>query len=68
MDLKRCGCGEIPERLVIEDAGQGGKYANALGSCCGEWMIEFRVNYEKLHGDEAMRLAVEAWNYARRAP
>jgi len=51
----------------MTDAGQGAKYANAAGNCCGEWMIEFRTNYEPFHSDKCMELAIAAWNNAPRA-
>jgi hypothetical protein len=34
------------------------------GTCCGEWHIEFRLNYCKFPEDidKAMELATAAWN------
>ena len=43
--LKSCPCGKTPALLYIVDVGQGGKYANVSGGCCGAWDIEFRINY-----------------------
>jgi hypothetical protein len=65
--LAACPCGKTPQELSITDAGQGGKWANVSGNCCGEWMIEFRTNYENLDSDKCKALAVEAWNAAPRA-
>lgn len=66
-DLLSCPCGETPKKLIICDAGQGGKWANVTGDCCAEWTIEFRTQYEKLDSNECMELAIEAWNEAPRA-
>lgn len=62
-DLARCMCGEIPESLDIN--GLGVKHSEATCRECGEWTIEFRLNY---HTDpkEAAKLASEAWNEAPR--
>ena len=64
--LNPCPCGRVPTELGIVDAGQGGKYAWAVGNCCGEWHIEFRTNYEPLDSPECMTRAIEAWNAAPR--
>lgn len=66
LTLKPCPCGYAPKRLVISDAGQGGKWANASCEYCGEWTIEFRTQHNKLESDECYRLAVEDWNDAPR--
>ena len=66
-ELKPCPCGETPKELSISDAGQGGKWANVSGDCCGEWTIEFRTTYKALDSAECMRLAIEAWNESPRA-
>ena len=42
------------------DAGQGSKWANVVGSCCGKWMIEFKTQYHALDTDKCMRLAIDA--------
>jgi hypothetical protein len=63
--LKPCPCGETPTELFIQDTGQGGKYADVYGNCCGDWKIEFRQQYTT--GDEATELATDAWNKASRA-
>ncbi len=60
--LKPCPCGKIPSALSIVDAGQGGKWANVMGDCCSEWMIEFRTSYYALDSNDCMKLATEAWN------
>ena len=65
-ELKKCPCGKTPIELWITDAGQGGKWANVEGGCCGEWMIEFRTQYNDLKSGECMKLAIEAWNDAPR--
>ena len=65
--LAACPCGKIPTELDIYDANQGGKWANVVPNCCGEWMIEFRTNYAALDSEECKRLAREAWNEAPRA-
>jgi len=64
--IKPCPCGATPNKLLIVSAGQGGKWANVLGDCCGEWAIEFRTQYKPLDSDECMALAVEAWDKAPR--
>jgi hypothetical protein len=64
--LKPCPCGQTPSKLHISDTGQGGKYADVFGDCCGDWKIEFRQQYTT--GDEAMGLAITAWNIATRRP
>lgn len=63
--LKRCPCGKIPNELFVSST-ESRKWANVNGSCCGEWMIEFRTNYKPLNSDECMALAIEAWNNAPR--
>ena len=66
MDNKLCPCGKRPNKLHITDAGQGSKWANVMGDCCREWMIEFRTSYYALDSDECIKLAIEAWNEAPR--
>lgn len=65
--LAACPCGRPIDELQITDAGQGGKWANVSGNCCGEWMIAFHTNYEKLTSERCMALAIAAWNEAPRA-
>ena len=65
-DLKQCPCGKTPDDLGVVDAGQGSKWAYAVPSCCGEWTIEFRTDYNYLHSGECMELAIKAWNEAPR--
>jgi hypothetical protein len=65
-DIKSCSCGRLPDSLIITDNGQGTKYANVAGNCCGEWMIEFRANYNDLNSEKCMQLAASAWNNAPR--
>jgi len=64
--LAQCPCGKTPTDVQICDAGQGGKWAIVKPNCCGEWMIEFRTNYNQLESEECKKLAVEAWNSAPR--
>jgi hypothetical protein len=65
--LNLCPCGKVPNKLDITDAGQGGKWANVMGDCCGFWEIEFRTEYSPIESDECMKLAIEAWNDAPRS-
>lgn len=65
--LAICPCGKTPDALCITDNGQGMKWANVTGNCCGEWGVEFRTNYTPLDSDECMALAIDAWNDAPRA-
>ncbi len=65
--LAACPCGKTPTDVEIYDACQGGKWANVQPNCCGEWMIEFRTNYEPLDSAECKWLAIQAWNSAPRA-
>ncbi len=65
--LKPCPCGRHVSDVDITDAGQGGKWANVSGNCCGEWTIEFRTQYLDLASPECKALGVEAWNEATRA-
>lgn len=60
--LKKCPCGQVPPGLNIETAG---KYGSVMGSCCGDWMVEFKANY----GQDKEALLVKArtaWNGAPR--
>lgn len=66
VDLKRCPCGQDPKDVSIYNPNQGGKWASVVPDCCGEWMVEFRLNYEDPDSSEAKQLAVEAWNNAPR--
>ncbi len=66
--LKPCPCGETPSKLHITGNGQGYKWADATGDCCGEWSIEFRTQYLAHGSPECMELAIEAWNGAPRKP
>lgn len=64
-ELKKCGCGEIPEGLQVAHTATS-KWAWVSGTCCGEWSIEFRTNYHDIESDECMKLAMQAWNLAPR--
>lgn len=61
--LERCPCGEVPDVVGVSDG--GGRWAYAVGDCCGEWEIEFRTH--SADGAELQELAVLAWNSAPRA-
>lgn len=61
-EIKRCFCGSTPINFDCIENGQGSKYATAIPSCCGEWLIEFKTNYKDLDSKECQKLAVEAWN------
>lgn len=65
--LAACPCGKTPTDVDIYDACQGGKWANVVPNCCGDWMIEFRTSYHALDSAECKRLAILAWNHAPRA-
>ena len=62
--LRQCPCGETPGCISVQDAGQGGKYALAVPSCCGDWMVEFNTRYKS--AGELLALAEKAWNDAPR--
>ena len=64
-NLKRCGCGAVPNTLTITP-GDTCKWAWVSGDCCGEWYVEFRTDYKPLESDACMRLAIFAWNDAPR--
>jgi len=63
--IRRCPCGKIPEKIHVA-TGQGHKWAYAVGSCCGEWHIEFRTHYKEIDSAECQELAIKAWNSAPR--
>ncbi len=68
--IKPCPCGRIPDQLYIAP-GNSSKYALVSGCCCREWIVEFRINSFRLNSldiesDEAMELAIAAWNSAPR--
>lgn len=65
-ELKECPCGKTPKKLIITDAGQGGKWANVGGDCCEYWEVEFRTEYCDMNGSACMVLAVKEWNEAKR--
>lgn len=68
-EIKPCPCGQTPTVLVFEE-GQSSKWGLVRGSCCHEWMIEFRTGYNQRlpqHLPELQRLMLEAWNAAARA-
>ena len=61
-ELKICPCGQLPKKLNVSADSNTPKWAYATGSCCNEWIIEFRNSYEKIGGNESIRLANDAWN------
>lgn len=65
MKLKRCPCGQLPERLSVVDA-TSSKWAYATPSCCNEWLFEFRTQYER-DPNKISELAEQAWNAMPRA-
>ena len=65
-ELAPCPCGQIPEKLCVQEAGQGGKWAMVNGYCCGEWNVEYRTNYAAHGTEENNRLARQAWDSAAR--
>lgn len=64
--IKPCPCGKIPDKIYAVDNGQGRKWAQAYGNCCGEWSVEFRTEYNEIDSDKCNKLAIEAWNEAPR--
>ena len=65
-ELAPCPCGEIPEKLCVEESDLMGKWALVKGYCCGEWIIEFREYCNPIGSERIMLLAREAWNAAPR--
>jgi len=66
MNLKPCPCGETPKKLHISHNGQGDKWMECSGSCCGSWLVEFKAYYHDENSEECMGLAIEEWNEAKR--
>jgi len=64
-ELKPCPCGENPEHLHV-NGGDRCKWAYVSGSCCNEWSVAFKNNHNSIPSEESMKLAVEAWNNAKR--
>jgi len=64
--LAPCPCGKTPTRLVITGEHATPKWAQYHGDCCGEWIIEFRNQYNDLADDASTSLAEIAWNNASR--
>ena len=63
-DLKSCPCGEVPDRLYVEE-GPTAKWSFVVGSCCGAWYFEFRTHY-LTDRKTLLELATDAWNDAPR--
>jgi len=61
-ELKKCPCGETPNKLYITKHGYSTKHAYVYGSCCGCWVTEFRLNYYDLDSSEALEIATKEWN------
>ena len=64
-ELAPCPCGQIPEKLIVDDSGHA-RCALVAGYCCGEWAIGFRTNRSKFDSEENIRRARVAWNAAPR--
>jgi hypothetical protein len=64
IDLAPCPCGQVPADAIVE-MGQRAKWGRVMGSCCGEWSVEFRNGYTD-DAELTRRRAVEAWNEAPR--
>ena len=64
-DLKPCPCGSKPDKLGIS-TGSTGRWAYCFCPECGDWAIEFRLNYVDPGSSEAQQFAIEAWNKAPR--
>ncbi len=65
--IKPCPCGKTPTKLHCVDNGQGSKWAQASGDCCGEWSVEFRTGYFDLNSEKCQGYAIDSWNGAPRA-
>lgn len=63
--MKQCPCGKYPEKLDIFPSNTS-KWAYVAGSCCNEWMIEFRTKYLPHDSPECMALAIAEWNATQR--
>ena len=61
-ELKKCPCGKVPVIMVIES--EVNKYVFAAGDCCGDWLIEVRVDYAQ--GQTLHNIVNRAWNETRR--
>jgi len=66
-NLRPCPCGETPEELILVEGSSAGS-AFVSGSCCDEWLVEFRTRYYDLTADnpEMEKRMVAAWNAAPR--
>ena len=64
-ELKPCPCGETPDHLCVCE-GSTLSYAYASGSCCNEWIIEFRTDKYSPYSEESMGNAVKIWNSTKR--
>jgi len=64
--LAPCPCGQTPTDIIIQQGGEGCKYALVCGNCCNEWMVEFRTGYHELDTAECRALALAEWNAAPR--
>ena len=63
--LHKYPCGYRPSELHIQE-GACPKYSFVSGSCCNNWIIEFRADYFKPDSDELMDRAIKSWNSAKR--
>ena len=66
MTLKKCPCGEVLSALIVF-CQPGDKLGTACGDgpCCGEWIVEFRNQYET-DPAKILETAIKAWNAAPR--
>ena len=59
--LKKCPCGKTPTKLGITEWNSKWAYVHSY-DCCGEWMVEFRTQYEDTGSAKCMEYAIRAWN------
>jgi len=65
VELKPCPCGKTPDRInYFGDTRQ--KWTEASADCCGEWLFEFKTNYET-RKNKIDQMAIAAWNDLPRA-
>ena len=65
-ELAVCHCGQVPEKLCIEEAAPYVGRGMVRGYCCGKWAVEFFTNGSPIgHRENSVR-AREAWNAAPR--
>jgi len=68
MELKRCGCGQVPTKLNVSE-GSTFRWRHLTGNCCGEWQIEVRVPTLNIPVDyDEYAWCCQEWNEATRVP